>query len=138
MKNKAFSLTELLISITVIFILAAMIAPNLDAFKQTAQQEAQRIAMYLSNKMRKVDRERDELVILFDNANQNLDRFTLARLYGKGTDIIEINHRKYYKETPFKLTSSCKISSPKEKIFYEHYEIDEPITLTVTDSLKRT
>lgn len=135
---KAFTLLELMISITIVFILASTIALNFDEFKQTAEQEAQRIAMYLAREMRKVDREHDELVILFDNADKNLDSFTLARLYGKGTDTIKINSKTYYKETPFELSSSCKISSPEEKIFYKNHELDEAIALTVTDSLKRT
>ncbi len=91
--------------------------------------------------MRKTDREHDKLVILFDNADKNLDRFTLARLYGKGTDTIKINSKMYYKETPFELSSSCKISSSMEKIFYHRFEVpeaeDKPVILTVTDSLNR-
>lgn len=55
-----------MISITIVFILASTIALNFDEFKQTAEQEAQRIAMYLAREMRKVDREQDELVILFE------------------------------------------------------------------------
>lgn len=51
-----FSLTELLIVIAIIMILASMIAVNMDSYKQTAKQEAEKLAGYIHDLMRKADR----------------------------------------------------------------------------------
>ena len=63
-----FSLTELLIVIAIIMILASMIAINMDSYKQTAKQEAEKLAGYIHDLMRKADRSHRGFEITFDDS----------------------------------------------------------------------
>ena len=54
--RRGFSLIELSICVVIIFILASTIAVNIDSYRQTAKQEAEKLEAYIHDLMRKADR----------------------------------------------------------------------------------
>lgn len=67
-----FSLTELLIVIAIIMILASMIAINMDSYKQTAKQEAEKLAGYIHDLMRKADRSHKGFEIYWETTPERI------------------------------------------------------------------
>lgn len=79
--RKAFSLVEIFIAMIIIAIFTSFMAPNVMSQRQTAKQEAEKLAAFLTNLTRKADRQHKSLIINFesDKVSCNADEFILTQ-----------------------------------------------------------
>lgn len=126
--KRGFSLVELAIVMAIIFIMAAAVTLNSNAFKQTAKDQAERVAAFIHKQARKADRHHLRFAIRFPEINQAVK---------------EINNRSYLaSDEAFKL--SCPITASENDIVYEPVGngfrnlADDTLKLAITDSNNET
>lgn len=112
----------------IIFIMAAAVTLNSNAFKQTAKDQAERVAAFIHKQARKADRHHLRFAIRFPEINQAVK---------------EINNRSYLaSDEAFKL--SCPITASENDIVYEPVGngfrnlADDTLKLAITDSNNET
>ena len=118
MKNKAFTLTELLISIMIMAILAGVSILNLDNMSsQTAQREAERIAAYIHTHLRRVDITQDTLWISITSENIELKT-------GRFGDLSRYNEANLVDDPSFKTSTNCTFQGNFHFVYPKESEVN--------------
>lgn len=130
----------------IIFIMAAAVTLNSNAFKQTAKDQAERVAAFIHKQARKADRHHLRFAIRFPEINQAVKEFNILWEYNKNDsnpNIVKINNRSYLaSDEAFKL--SCPITASENDIVYEPVGngfrnlADDTLKLVITDSNNET
>ena len=124
--NTAFSLTELLVAMTVIVILAGAVTLSSTTMgRQTAKREAERVAEKLRSVAMKSDREHKSYTIKFPNkGDAGLDYFEIL------DETKDLNHKVI--ET-FNASKGCKFKTNVEELTYDlQLNMFNGFTLTIT------
>lgn len=152
MKRTGFTLIELAIVILLVGISAAYMVLSPEIARQPAKKEAERIAFFLNNIMRKADIRKHEFMIHFPLMNNTLS-YDIAQFFyiawrcsdsETGDNIIKVNDssKKYKLEkNPFTLTSSCNLRTNQKNIEYSNFtytNVEDGISLLVRDSKNET
>lgn len=109
-KRRAFTLTEIVISIVILGIMAASLTLSSSSSKQTAKMEAERIAVVMNR--------------LIDSAGRTHSRFWFIP---ENNEIYISREKDYYSSTPrektnFKISPGCSFSSSPEMMGYNTIE----------------
>ena len=125
-RQKGFSLVELFIAMIIIAIFSSFITANITSQSQTAKQEAEKLAAYLTDLARKSDRRHMNLTIKFENSN-------VTAYFGTNSSNAA---------TSYDIPSGFSISQnfPNNKLAYDsnENEFNNYGTITITKALNKT
>ena len=124
--HSAFTILELLISITIMGIMASMITLSADyLLRSNARQEAGKIAFFLSRAMRKADRWHHDFVIILTPA---------SRSKSTTTNVFQIKWEKSNQIDSVQLSSGFSVSCDNRRLkeIRYHWGSFEPSLLTLT------
>ena len=132
LNRRGFTLIELFIVMVIMIIFASFITMNMDSQKQTAQQEAEKLAQYLHDVMRKADRRHMKFVI-----EKATDEITWKWLSGNTT--YDTEEKLIYKKNPSDsdkpiISANFTLDLSPAPITYNAYEneFEQKSTFTIT------
>ena len=112
MKRTAFTLTELLIGMLVMAILAGAAILNIDAMgRQSAQREAEKVAAFINTNLRRADITNDNLWITIDSSCVDIKQgsFTSKALHDNAASV---------PNSPVKASNGCTFQSDNKRLIY--------------------
>ena len=112
MKRRAFTLTELLISMLVMAILAGAAILNIDAMgRQSAQREAEKVAAFINTNLRRADMTQDNLWITIASSYIDIKQgfFTSKALHDSAASV---------PNSPVKASNGCTFQSDNKRLLY--------------------
>ena len=134
MKRNAFTLTEVVIALLVLGILAASLTLNSDSARQTAKREAERIVTQLYRLMETANRTHISFRVLFDGSEQTKE----VPVEWQTPATSQFDHTGYYRE--LKITDGCSVQNlNKMSSLSRHnlvYSIDDNVFLPPSMTLK--
>ena len=118
-----FTITELLVSMTILAIIASTITLSVSAFHPTARQEAGKIAFFLSRAMRKADRWHSSftLTIATNKSSKTKNQILQIQWDGQSSDFLTLS-------SGFSISSNIRRN---QKIRYSSNSF-EPASVTLT------
>lgn len=125
--RKGLSLMELFIAMMIVAILTSFIAPNVASQRQTAKQEAERLAAFLTGLVRKSDRRHMDLTIKFETnkVTCNSDEFILTQGFSVSQNFSGNQVVYYSNENVFESKGKLTIVSPYDEMpHYVHIRLD--------------